>query len=373
MSIGEPARNSDETVHRPLWALGLMSGTSLDGIDLALIRSDGVSVLERGAVQFESYSDGLRDALRAVLGGNGDTNAVERELTIAHAAAVARFLKDDQAGGLVPDIIGFHGHTILHQPGEGRTWQIGDGQLLADRTGVKVVGNMRGNDVAHGGQGAPIAPLYHAALGWNLERPFAVLNIGGVANVTWIGLSDDNLMAFDTGPGGGQLDEWAECETGERFDRDGALARSGVANKEIVAGLLRNPYFSTLPPKSLDRIDFSIEPVKGQSPADGAATLLEFTCAAIARAADFLPEPPRQWLVTGGGRKNGFMMERLGDLLAAPVNPVEMAGWDGDALEAQAFAYLAVRNLYGLPLTLPGTTGVDRPRTGGKLFSPAPG
>ena len=352
-------------------ALGLMSGTSLDGIDAALVWTDGRSVDTTGASITIPYEPGLREALRGVLGGTGPVAAVERAVTEAHAGAVHRLLA---AAGIAPGdvaVIGFHGHTILHRPLEGRTWQIGDGALLARLTGIDVVCDMRSNDVAHGGQGAPLVPLYHMALSSEVERPLAVINIGGVANLTWIGAEDDELIAFDTGPGNGLMDEWAERCTGERYDSGGRLARAGRIDPERLAGLLDNAYFDVPPPKSLDRIDFNLAPLAGLSAADGAATLAAFTCAAVERATRFLPSPPCRWLVTGGGRHNPVLMERLAGMLGAPVLPVEAVGWDGDALEAQAFGFLAVRSLEGLPLTTPATTGVTAPVTGGRLF-PAP-
>ena len=349
-------------------ALGLMSGTSLDGIDAALLWTDGVGIEKTGPSATFPYDPSLRDGLRGILGGQGPVEAVERALTEAHATAVDRFLSDAGLSKDVIDVIGFHGHTILHRPNEGRTWQIGDGPLLAALCGIDVICDMRSSDVANGGQGAPIVPLYHQALSWDLEKPVCILNIGGVANLTWIGAGEDDLIAFDTGPGGALLDDWTEATTGKNFDEGGALARAGTADQAALKALLSNAYFDAAPPKSLDRIDFDLAGLSGLSPADGAATLTWFTCAAVARAERHLPEPPSRWLVTGGGRHNPVMMERLNKVLTGPVEPVEAVGWDGDALEAQAFAHLAVRSLDGLPLTIPSTTGVSNPVTGGRLY-----
>ncbi len=266
-------------------------------------------------------------------------------------------------------VLGFHGHTILHQPEAGRTRQIGDGALLAAETGIDVVCDFRARDVAGGGQGAPLAPLYHAALAAELAKPLAVLNLGGVANLTWIGAGADEsegaVRAFDTGPGNALIDDWAARHSGRPLDLDGALARAGRTDEAALASLLEDPYFARPPPKSLDRDAFDPGPVAGLSPADGAATLTAFSAAAVARALDHLPVPPRRWLVTGGGRHNPALMAALAERLEAPVAPVEAVGWDGDALEAQAFAYLALRSLEGLALSLPGTTGVARPMPGG--------
>ena len=357
----------------PILAIGLMSGTSRDGIDAALLRSDGEGVIEAGAWLTEPYDDAFRARLAGVIGGRGAVAAVERELTLRHAAAVRRLLA---AAGLAPNsigLVGFHGHTIQHEPQAGRTWQIGDGGLLAVETGIDVVADFRSADVAAGGEGAPLVPLFHAGLARDLPRPVAVLNVGGVANVTWIGPAGATgeppaLLAFDTGPGNALSDDWALRHTGRPIDADGALARSGRVDERALAALLDNGYFARPAPKSLDRDAFAIDPVGHLAPADGAATLLAFTAAAVARGAALFPMPAARWLVTGGGRHNPALMQALAERLAAPVTPVETVGWQGDALEAQAFAYLGVRSRRGLPLSLPGTTGVARPTTGGRWF-----
>ena len=354
-------------------ALGLMSGTSLDGIDAALLWTDGERIEKAGPAATFPYDPALRDSLHSILGGIGPVEAVERALTEAHAAAAKQLLSEAGISIDTVDVIGFHGHTILHRPNEGRTWQIGDGPLLASLCGIDVVCDLRSNDVANGGQGAPLVPLYHQALARDLEKPLCVLNIGGVANLTWIGTGDDDLISFDTGPGGALLDEWTEATTGKKFDEGGALARSGTADLATLKTLLSNPYFDAAPPKSLDRIDFDLTDLSGLSPAHGAATLTSFTCQAVARAERCLPEQPARWLVTGGGRHNPVMMKGLSEFLSCRVEPVETVGWDGDALEAQAFAYLAVRSLDGLALTVPSTTGVSRPVTGGRHYRRAAG
>lgn len=350
-----------------LWALGLMSGTSLDGVDAALVRTDGIRVLEFGPFRTEPYDDAFRERLRAVLGGKGDVAGVERDLTEIHAAAVKALLRE--AGRKEADLIGFHGHTILHAPEARRTWQIGDGALLARQTGIDVVHDFRSADVAAGGEGAPLAPVYHAALAAALERPLAVLNIGGVANVTWIDgpPSAPDLIAFDTGPGNALVDDWVRRHDGRLYDADGALAAAGRVDAGALARLLDHDYFGRKPPKSLDRDAFSTAPVAKLSAPDGAATLTAFTAHAIARAVAHFPAPPRRWLVTGGGRHNRTLMAALAQALPGTVAPVEAARWNGDGLEAQAFAYLAVRSLRGLPLSFPGTTGVERPTAGGVL------
>ncbi len=342
-----------------------MSGTSLDGIDAALLTTDGAALVRPGARATVPYEPALRARLGESLGGRGDIAALERDVTRAHAAAAAALLDAAGVAAGAVDVIGFHGHTIDHRPDESLTWQIGDGALLTELTGIDVVCDFRSRDVAAGGQGAPLAPLYHAALADGLERPLAVLNIGGVANVTWLG-GGGALMAFDTGPGCALLDDWVRRHAGAAFDAEGGLARRGEADESVIGRLLGHPYFDRPPPKSLDRGAFA-GLADGLSAADGAATLTACTAAAVAAARAHLPAPPERWLVTGGGRRNPALMEALRALLGAPVAAVEELGWDGDALEAQAFAYLAVRSLRRFPITLPATTGAPRPLTGGAL------
>jgi anhydro-N-acetylmuramic acid kinase len=351
-------------------ALGLMSGTSMDGIDAAIIETDGETVVVSGPTASAPYDRVFRERLRGVLGGNGPVADVAREITLAHADLVASLLRDQGLDAGDIQVIGFHGHTILHRPRERRTWQIGDGALLAARTGIDVVADFRSADVAAGGEGAPFAPLYHMALCRDQELPVAVLNLGGVANVTWIGKGGP--LAFDTGPGNALLDDWVLKRTGRPYDDGGRLAISGSADRALLGGLLSHPFFDRAPPKSLDRLDFDSAVLEPLSTADGAATLALFTCRAVALAVRHFPASPRRWLVAGGGRHNTALMAGLAIVLEEPVEPVETVGWNGDGLEAQAFAYLAVRSLRGLPLSLPQTTGVPEPVTGGTLHR-APG
>lgn len=354
-------------------ALGLMSGTSMDGIDAAIIRTDGRLRVEAGPALTIPYDDAFRARLRSVLGERGDVGGVEAELTDLHAAAVRRLL---QQAGLRPadvDVVGFHGHTIRHEPHNGITRQIGDGAALTTAVGIGVVDGLRYADVAAGGEGAPLAPVYHAALAGGLERPLAVLNLGGVGNVTWIGAGDDQLLAFDTGPANAPLDDWCRRSIGRDFDAGGRLAASGTADPALLSRLVGHPYFARRPPKSLDRDEFAAllgGATEGLSPGDGAALLAAFSVAAVVCALDWLPEPPRRWIVCGGGRRNPVLMAGLRARLGVPVDDADSLGWDGDALEAQAFAYLAVRSRLGLPISFPGTTRAPRPLTGGR-YSPA--
>jgi anhydro-N-acetylmuramic acid kinase len=250
---------------------------------------------------------------------------------------------------------------------------VGDPRLLAQMTGISVAYDFRSADVAAGGQGAPLVPIAHAALAASLPKPLAVLNLGGVGNVTYIG-ADGALLAFDTGPANGPLDDWARRATGEAYDRDGRLALSGQPDGGVLARLIAHPYLPAPPPKSLDRLDFDRAlkeaGAAALSPADGAATLVAFCAVCVAAAARQLPPPPVQWLGCGGGRRNPAVMRALASALTEPVRPVEVAGWNGDALEAQAFGVLAARVWHGLPLTFPGTTGSPGPLRGGRLVGP---
>lgn len=351
-------------------AIGLMSGTSLDGIDAAVIETDGELLVRAGRTATLFYDDGLRARLRGLLdaapglsGNDPVVRDISHLLADRHAEAVAMLASR-------ADVVGFHGQTILHEPERGRTWQIGDAAHLARKSRLPVVHDFRSADVASGGQGAPLAPLFHAALAAGLERPLLVVNIGGVANVTWLG-ADGEILACDTGPGNGPLDDWVFRHTGAAFDRDGALAAAGRIDQARLDWLMRDPYFARPGPKSLDRLHFSAriaEASASLSPADGAALLVAFTAASIAAAP--MPAAPRRVLVAGGGRHNHAIMTALRQRFAMPVEPVEVVGWDGDALEAQCFAFLAVRVMRGLTLSLPGTTGVAAPTCGGRIERP---
>ena len=371
-------------------AIGLMSGTSMDGIDLAVLRTDGENEVERGPSFFVPYEAsfrrrieaGLEDAKRIEKRDErpGDLAALERDLTLRHAEAVAAFrarLRDDPRWSR-PDLIGFHGQTVLHRPLIGLTVQLGDGPLLAEKTGLPVVYDMRANDMAHGGQGAPLVPAYHAALARMLPEPFAqsypviFVNIGGISNITYVPETGDPI-AFDTGPGNALIDQWVSREGGIPFDADGAVASEGGIVEAVAARYLNKPFFGKPGPKSLDRNDFTLAEAQGMELADGARTLAAVSARAILKAAEHLPAAPRLWIVCGGGRKNPHIVGdlRAGAALAgAKVMLAEDAGLDGDATEAEAWAYLAVRSMAGLPLTFPTTTGCREPVSGGVLAKP---
>jgi anhydro-N-acetylmuramic acid kinase len=354
-------------------ALGLMSGTSVDGVDVALIETDGERVASFGPTLTVPYPDEVRRLIRAAFAAeqpNAATTAAEQAVTESHVAATKLWSATHGVALESLDVAGFHGQTITHRPEKRFTWQIGDGAGLARSLGVRVVNDLRGADVAAGGQGAPLVPVFHAALVRDLPRPVAVVNIGGVANVTWIG-EDDTLLAFDTGPGNGPIDDWCSRRAGQRFDRDGALATAGKVDRTRLERWLEHRYFVRKPPKSLDRGDFSDSWVDGLSVADGVATLTRATARSIALAARHFPQVATQWIVTGGGARNPTLLAALAAETGATVVAASTLGWDGDALEAQAFAFLAVRSLRGLPLTFPTTTGAPRPMSGGRLHLPS--
>ena len=364
-------------------AIGLMSGTSMDGIDVALLHTDGEAIVRRGPSLYLPYDEALQRRWKnALLTAKviterrqrpGDLGDAERALTLCHAAAVKSFLLRNDLTPKDIDVIGFHGQTVLHRPGDALTVQIGDGPLLAEETGIDVVYDMRANDMVFGGQGAPLIPVYHAALSANLPREFAApvvfVNIGGISNLTFVG-SDGTLSAFDSGPGNMLIDQWIEAHTGKAYDRNGATAARGKLVPSLLRSYLDSPFFSANQRRSLDRSDF-LPPVKGTVPLeDGARTLAHLTGAAILKLATYLPMPPKTYVVCGGGRLNPVIMAEFSDLAAetgARVIAAEAAGVDGGSMEAEAWAYLAVRSLKGLPLTFPGTTGVAQAMTGGVL------
>ncbi len=361
-------------------ALGLMSGTSMDGIDVALVRTDGEAALERGPFLSAPYTADFRTELARALDDAtgirqhterpGSLAAVEARLTKLHADAVSAFLVETGLNIGDIDVIGFHGQTVLHRPERRLTVQIGDGAALARATGIAVVNDLRQADVASGGQGAPLVPAYHRALAASVaERPVAFVNIGGVANVTYVG-ADGDLLAFDCGPGNALMDDWALRHTGRPVDLDGALARKGKVDAGALARLLEVPYFALPAPKSLDRNDFTLDRLPPLGPEDGAATLAALTVEGIARAEALFPAKVSRWIICGGGRRNGFLMHALEERLAAAVDPSESLGINGDSIEAEAWGYLAVRSLRGLPITYPSTTGCPAPLTGGTLHRP---
>src|SRR5262245_16321974 len=361
-----------------------MSGTSLDGIDAALIETDGEVVRAFGPTSYHPYGESERATLRAALAAAVDVaDRTARPGVLAEAEALITRLHGEAveallAGhGIAPEtvgVIGFHGQTVLHRPHEGLTIQLGDGAALATMLGVPVVFDFRAADVEAGGQGAPFVPVFHRALvaGLDRPRPVAVLNIGGVANVTYCDDAGDPI-ACDTGPGNALIDDFMRARTGAAFDQDGAQAASGRVDEAWIERVLAAPFFAAPPPKSLDRNAFAYlnSELLDRSVPDGVATLTALTAASVARVVPHLPGAPRAWIVAGGGARNRTLVRMLAERLApAAVETADAVGWSADALEAQAFAYLAARTLHGLPISFPGTTGVARPMTGGVVAQP---
>ncbi len=369
----------------PLTAIGLMSGTSLDGVDAALMRTDGEGFLEFGPTFSQPYSRDLKifvnRAIKAAKEGRdgaADIGKAAGEVTQIHAEVVEELLERAGVKRHQVDIVGFHGQTIFHKPSrppivspedQGRTWQIGDGQALADEVGIDVVYNFRAADIMMGGEGAPLAPIYHAALVRKLgrEHPVGVLNLGGVGNITFVpeGGKESGLVAFDCGPGNGLIDEWMTLKTGEAMDKNGEAARRGMVHTEVLRMMLLAPYMRRKPPKSLDRYDFKLDHVLDLKVDDGAATLTAFSAACVRASEQFLPTPVGEWIVCGGGRHNLAMMEALGKAVGGTILTAEDVGWRGDDLEAECFAYLAVRSLKKLPISFPRTTRAPHPLQGG--------
>lgn len=355
-------------------ALGTMSGTSLDGVDAAIVETDGVEIYGFGPSGYRAYSAGERAVLQAALGlwSDDDIAQAKQVVEAAHLEAMQPF-------GPI-DLAGFHGQTLAHDPGGRGTHQCGDGAALALALGYPVVWDFRTADVAAGGQGAPLAPFYHFALAkWiGADAPVAFLNLGGVGNITWVNPAADDpaapdaLLAFDTGPANAPMNDLMQARRGQDFDADGVLAGQGQADAGIVAAFLDQPYFKRPAPKSLDRDAFAglVADVAGLGDVDALATLAKAVVESVLKAVALCPSPPSQILVTGGGRRNATVMSEMARAIACPVLPVESVGLDGDMLEAQAFAYLAVRAARGLPISSPRTTGVGQPMRGGIISFP---
>lgn len=358
--------------------LGFMSGTSLDGVDAAIIETDGERVTAFGPtllLPFDAQERAVlvqatEDAVRADGRDRPASQTRAEDIVLDVHLRAARALLDGPDAGTI-DLAGFHGQTVLHRPERRLTIQLGDPGALATALGVPVVADLRQADLAAGGQGAPLAPVYHAALAdlIGAARPVAFLNIGGVANLTWLG-RDGRIVAFDTGPGNGQIDLMVQARGVGRYDVGGQLAAAGRVDRDALSSLLGAGYFRQAGPKSLDRYDFPLATVDHLATEDAAATLVAFTVEAIARSVAELPEPPERWIVCGGGRHNATMMQALGARLGN-VESCDDLGLRGDFIEAEAFAYLAARSVRGLPISFPDTTGAPRPMTGGTRWNPA--
>ena len=359
-----------------LSAIGVISGTSMDGIDVALITSDGEAHVEPGPGGTFAYPGEVKRALQDIIANpgaaRGPLDALQRAVTDSHVEAVFAFMKKFAIARDSVTLVGLHGQTILHRPRERFTRQLCDGARASHLLGLDVVNDFRAADVAAGGEGAPFVPLYHAAICAKLERPLMALNWGGVGNVTYLGANGE-IVAFDTGPANALIDDFVSRRRGLSHDEGGALAAAGLVDEAALAGLMSDPYFDAPPPKSLDRNHFHAlaREVEKLGDEDGVATLAAFTIEATAAALRHFNDKPQRWLVCGGGRRNLTMMAALGAKLGVRVEPIEAIGYDGDVIEAQCFAYLALRSRRGLPLSLPTTTGAPRPMPGG-VFWPAP-
>jgi anhydro-N-acetylmuramic acid kinase len=359
-----------------LTAIGVISGTSMDGIDVSIVETDGDRFVKPGPGRTFPYPEALRRRLLDLIADPSRAQAdplseLDREVTDTHIEAVRRFMVETGIEASTVNLIGLHGQTVYHRPEARFTRQLGLGERVAEQLGIDTVNRFRHADVASGGEGAPFVPLYHRALAAALDQPLMVLNLGGVGNVTYI--AGDVVIAFDTGPASALLDDFVLRRMGIPFDEDGRIAASGTVDEALVTAFMDNPFFDRPAPKSLDRQDFHARAkgVEALSDADGAATLAAFTIEAVVASLQHVPQAPRRWLVTGGGRRNAHFMHRLRERLGVQVDPVETVGWDGDFLEAQAFGYLAVRSVRGLPLSLPSTTGVPAPMIGGELHRAA--
>ena len=359
-----------------IWALGAMSGTSLDGVDAALIQTDGEVIHSFGSSRYRAYSAGEQAILAAALGRwpGDDLEDAARVVMQAHVEALC---------GFDADLVGFHGQTLAHDPHGRGTHQLGDGAALAETLGLPVVWDFRSADVRLGGQGAPLAPFFHFACARYIgaDAPVAFLNLGGVGNLTWVNPrahrpeSAGALVAFDTGPANAPINDLMMARLGLPYDAGGALAKGGTVAEGALEMFLDEPYFLKMPPKSLDRDAFAdmIDLVGELSDADAAATLTAMSAAAVMRAMEHCPEPSARLLVTGGGRHNPVLMDMLRAALDCDVAPVEDVGLDGDMLEAQAFGYLAVRVARGMPTSCASTTGVRAAVSGGTLSTPGNG
>ena len=348
----------------------------MDGVDAAFVETDGQNHVVLGGHASTPFGETFRARLKSFVAAvpardaSPDVREMEIAVTDLHIEAVDRLLAATKMRHDQIDLIGFHGQTIWHRPRQRATWQMGDAQRLADATGITVVSDFRTADVSAGGQGAPLVPVFHAALARDIEKPVAIVNIGGVANVTWIG-DAAALVAFDTGTGNALMDDWVSIHANQPMDIDGKIAAGGRVHEDIVAAMLAHRYFDQAPPKSLDRHDFTLAPVAHLSAPDGAATLTAFTAAAIAHGLKLCPAKPTRLLVTGGGRRNPTLVAEISRYAGLHAESVDAQGWQGDAVEAQAFAYLAARTARGLPISFPGTTGIAAPLTGGVVTPPA--
>jgi anhydro-N-acetylmuramic acid kinase len=354
--------------------LGFMSGTSLDGVDAAILSTDGEAVHDFGPTHLIAFTADERAVLKEATEQFVKTDTVQPNLLAkadaiivdVHVRCARELLAKPDAGRV--ELIGYHGQTLLHRPERKLSIQIGDPAKIARAFGIDVVADVRQADLAAGGEGAPLVPIYHAALAQRINQPgpIAFLNVGGVANFTYVG-TDGSIAALDTGPGNGMLDLMVQKRGLGRYDDGGSLAAVGRIDQAVLGQLLRHPYFEREGPKSLDRYDFPLDIVDPLTAPDAAATLVAFTAKSVALGASRLPEPPKLWIVCGGGRHNPIIMSALRAVLGVCENADDF-GLRGDFIEAEALGFIAARSLRGLPVTLPRTTGVAVPTVAGKLY-----
>ena len=364
-------------------ALGLMSGTSADGIDVAILITDGKTKIKLGPSGYYPFSKSFSVKIKSIFKKKLNIQKsrkqkrivqIENEFTHLNLIAINKFLKKNKINKKKIDVIGFHGQTISHNPSNGYSWQIGNSQKLANLLNIKVVSNFRENDIQNGGQGAPLTPIFHYYLTKKIKRKICFINLGGISNVTYFNhqskTSLKNMLAFDAGPCCSLIDDWVSRNSNKKFDHFGLLARKGNIKKEIIRNFLKKSYFSKLPPKSLDRSFFSLSLLRKLNIEDGTATLNNLAAESLLKAFDYFPNNPDLCILSGGGRLNKFLVELISNKLEkSQVLLTEKYNWNGDSIEAHAFAYLSVRKLLNLPITFPKTTGIKKPLTAGRIFS----
>ena len=360
-------------------AIGLMSGSSHDGVDAALIKTDGHQHIETIMSVSIPYARELRNRLGEVAGldelmgeeASAKLTAVEDTLTRTLNSAIYELLAKSGMNQAKVDFIGYGGHIIQHDPAKGICRQIGNAQMIADEFAIPVITEFRKEDVAAGGQGAPLTPIYHHARAAGLEKPLGIVDMGGVAHLTYLG-EHGEIIAFDSGPANALIDDWMYQKTGKDFDENGETAKKGRVDVDLLKKWLGHDYFKRDHKKSLGRNDFKfvMDDLQNHSLEDGAATLTAFTVDSVLKSLDIFPQPPTRWLIAGGGRRNEFMMYAMMCKFDVSVEPFEAAGINGDAVEAESFAYLAVRRFLGEPISFPTTTGVPSPMTGGTMYEP---
>jgi anhydro-N-acetylmuramic acid kinase len=362
-------------------SIGLMSGTSSDGIDASIIKSDGENELHFVGNQFLPYDKKIKLKLRGLkekinlftdLEKNKlEINTLEREITLLHAKIINLILKKYEMDKFEINLVGFHGHTIFHNFKDKKTKQLGNGKLLSQLTKLNVINNFRENDIKNGGQGAPLVPIFHKLIQTKLKlkMPLLFVNIGGISNLTYLN-KDQEMVSLDTGPGNFLIDKILQIKSKNKieFDKDGKIAFSGTVDKNILDSFLSDPFYNSLPPKSLDVNDFNLSPLRGLDLKDSVATLSELTSLTVFNALNFFNSKPKEIILCGGGRKNKYISERIKKLSNILTNNIDEYKMNGDFIESQAFAYLAIRSLLKKPISFPKTTGVSKPSCGGDFI-----